>query len=99
MAGVPMDVLLSQARDELAAGPASGRARSGVDDSELAANRHEADYEVKLAQLAEIVARLQDTVETQGELLERIAREALPSRGEGAAGKSSPAGTSGRDVR
>lgn len=39
-----------------------------------------AGLESQLAQLADIVRRLQDTVETQGDLLDRVAKEVLPSR-------------------
>lgn len=41
-----------------------------------------AGLDSRLAQLADIVRRLQDTVETQGELLDKVAEEVLPSRSE-----------------
>jgi hypothetical protein len=39
-----------------------------------------AAFDARLAQLADIVSRLQDSVETQGELLDRLAQQVLPPR-------------------
>ena len=81
MAGVPVDELLAGA----AAGPR--RATEAPVDEPAGI---EAD---QLAQVAEVVARLQETVETQGALLDRIAREVLPSRSRARVREAEPAGS------
>ena len=37
-------------------------------------------YDARLAQLAGVITRIQDSVETQGELLDRVAKQVLPRR-------------------
>ena len=57
--------------------------------------------DTRLAQLADVIARLQDAVDTQGELLDRVAKQVLPRRtqarrdGTGTPAPTSPGGPTG----
>jgi hypothetical protein len=66
MAGLTLDALLGEAMG------ASGQVAGAGD--------RPSQYDDQLAQVAAVVARLSETVETQGDLLDRIAREVLPNK-------------------
>jgi len=78
MAGYPLDELLAEA----IAGPGPAIELRGSSSSGV---------EAQLTQVAEVVARLQATVETQGDLLDRIAREVLEGRTRARAREAEPA--------
>lgn len=61
------------------------QARTTVDAGELVEDQL-SGVETRLAQVAEVVGRLQVTVETQGELLDRIAKQVLPPRSRSSTG-------------
>jgi hypothetical protein len=67
LANMPLDALLAQASTSTEHVP-------GAPAESLSP-----DFEVRLAQLADLVIRLQDTVDNQGQLLDQVAKEVLQS--------------------
>lgn len=70
LANMTLDELLALATDAPASSPPPA-----VDLDDLIRS-----FDTRLSQIVDVVGRLQDTVETQGELLDRLAKQVLPAR-------------------
>ena len=79
MASMSLDELLALATDAPASSPPP--AVEGLDDLIRS-------FDTRLSQIVDVVGRLQDTVETQGELLDRVAKQVLPARAGSHAGEA-----------